>query len=262
MFFFGFGGDSSYLDFTYKNNFVSNKMKGFFWFPSACVGNSYDFTIYPILVQETDDEYVKHEQQLITFPLAEGQRLADGDKFASDGIHHKRKQITITEDMLIQGIVTTCTNLDYIRIKKPTDFAGYNNPKANISLISFAKEFTDWTFDSANYINKYTCRLQYAYFMLGIEKGTTYAEIKDKLIGQTIEYELAEEEIEAYTEEQQEAYNKLQNVLSYYNVTNVFTDKALLVFKYIADTQTWAINLVKNEIANTNQQLLNIAGGN
>ena len=77
-----------------------------------------------------------------------------------------------------------------------------------------------------------------------------------------VELELAEEEIEPYTEEQQEAYNKLQNVLSYYNVTNVFTDKALLEFKYIADTQTWTVNLVKNEIANTNQQILEIAGGN
>ena len=76
-----------------------------------------------------------------------------------------------------------------------------------------------------------------------------------------VEYNLAEE-VEPYTPEQQEAYNKLQNVLSYYNVTNVFTDKALLEFKYIADTETWVVNLVKNEIANTNQQILEIAGGN
>ena len=214
----------------------------------------------PIILEigENATDYTAHEQQTITFPLAEGQKLYKGDYPADDGIHHKRKQITITEDMLIQGIVTTHTNLDYIRIKKPTDFAGYNNPKANISLISFAKEFTDWTFDSANYINKYTCRLQYAYFMLGIEKGTTYAEIKDKLIGQTIEYELAEEEIEPYTKEQQEAYNKLQNVLSYYNVTNVFTDKALLEFKYIADTQTYVdneINSIKNQLNTINELL-------
>ncbi len=210
----------------------------------------------------TEKEYIKNQGQTITFPLQEGQRLADGDKLADDGIHHKRKQITITEDMLIQGIVTTYTNLDYIRIKKPTDFAGYNNPKANISLISFAKEFTDWTFDSANYINKYTCRLQYAHFMLGIEKGTTYAEIKDKLIGQTIEYELAEEEIEPYTPAQQEAYNKLQNVLSYKTVTNVFTDTALLEFKYVADTETWVINEIKplKEQISTINELLSTTG--
>ena len=77
-----------------------------------------------------------------------------------------------------------------------------------------------------------------------------------------LEYGLAEEEIEQYTEEQQEAYNKLQNVLSYYNETNVFADKAQLVFKYIADTESWVVNLVKNEVANTNKQLLEIAGGN
>ena len=73
-----------------------------------------------------------------------------------------------------------------------------------------------------------------------------------------VEYELAEEEIEPYTPAQQEAYNKLQNVLSYKTVTNVFTDKALLEFKYIADTQTWVLN----KLNNINQELLNIAGGN
>ena len=73
-----------------------------------------------------------------------------------------------------------------------------------------------------------------------------------------VEYELETEEIEPYTEEQQTAYNKLQNAQSYYNVTNVFTDKALLEFKYIADTQTWVLN----KLNNINQELLNIAGGN
>ena len=204
-------------------------------------------------------KYQEHkEEQTITFPLAEGQRLADGDYLASDGIHHRRKQVIVTEDMLIQEIVTSKTNLDYIRIKKPVDFAGYNNSKTNMSSASFGKEFTDWTFDSIDYINKYTCIQQYLYFMLGIKKGTTYAEIKDKLIGQTIEYELAEEVVEPYTPEQQEAYNQLQNAQSYYNVTNVFTDKALLEFKYVADTQTWVLN----KLNNINQELLNIAGGN
>ena len=130
---------------------------------------------------------------------------------------------------------------------KPTDFAGYNNSKANISLTSFAKEFTDWTFDSANYIDKYTCRLQYTYFMLGIAKGTTYAEIKDKLIGQTIEYELLEEEIDEYTEEQQAVYDEIKKTVhSYKDVTNIFsTDETSAIFNVEAkrDIQTQNDNL-------------------
>ena len=192
-------------------------------------------------------EYIEHQEQNFIFPLQEGQKLRLTDKLADDGIHHKRKQVVITEDMLIQEIVTTYTNLDYIRIKKPTDFAGYNNSKANISLTSFAKEFTDWTFDSTNYIDKYTCRLQYTYFMLGIAKGTTYAEIKDKLIGQTIEYDLTEEEIDEYTEEQQAVYNEIKKTVhSYKDVTHIFsTDETSAIFNVEAkrDIQTQNDNL-------------------
>lgn len=73
-----------------------------------------------------------------------------------------------------------------------------------------------------------------------------------------VEYNLAKEEVEPYTPEQQEAYNKLQNVLSYYNEINVFTDKALLVFKYIADTKTYIdneINSIKEQINTINELL-------
>ena len=267
MFFFGFGGDSSYLDFTYKNNFVSNKMKGFFWFPSACVGNSYDFTIYPILVQETDDEYVKHEQQLITFPLAEGQRLMKDDYLAADGIHHVKKQIELvgTENWF-KNETTKIFGFALSDIKTEGAF----NSSARIVVMSNY-------FKAAKYYQLYYGEVDEAIsghdssqaVELRATRFTTIEELKTWLTEQKeagtpviVEYELAEEEIEPYTEEQQEAYDKLQNVLSYKTETNVFTDKAQLVFKYIADTETWAVNLVKNEIANTNQQLLNIAGGN
>lgn len=202
------GSDFDYIAFSYGNSTL--------W----CL----DMDSLEIYEGTSAEEYAKNEEQLITFPLSEGQRLMKGSYLASDGIHHVRKQITVTEDMLIQDIVTTQTNLDYIRIKKPTNFIGYNNGKSNVSLMSFAKEFEDWTFDNVNYINKYTCRQQYLYFMLGIKKGTTYEEIKDKIIGQTIEYELAKEEIEPYTPEQQEAYNQLctHREITYIQTTNKF----------------------------------------
>lgn len=195
------------------------------------VGFSYGSSIFwhldkaSIFIAEGDiTDYIQNEQQTITFPLSEGQKLYDKDYLASDGIHHVRKQITVTEDMLVKELITNYINLDYIRIKKPTNFIGYNNEKSNVSLMSFAKEFEDWTFDNVNYINKYTCRQQYLYFMLGIKKGTTYEEIKDKIIGQTIEYELAKEEIEPYTPEQQEAYNQLctHREITYIQTTNKF----------------------------------------
>lgn len=56
-----------------------------------------------------------------------------------------------------------------------------------------------------------------------------------------VEYELAEEEIEPYTEEQQKAYSELQKAKTYKNTTNIFsTDEISPIFKatYYKDLET------------------------
>lgn len=233
--FFGFGGGSSYLDFTYKNNFASNRMKGFFWFPSGCVGNSYDFTIYPMLVQGTDnEEYVKHEQQAIKFSLSEGQRLADGDKLADDGIHHARKQKEFdgTENW-IKNINYSTETILAVQLKMSDAVVSTSN-----TLCNYFKYNSDNTT-----VNTYRFAGNYLLIKLDVSEFPTIEAFKTWLVEKktaetpvVVEYELAEEEIEPYTPEQQEAYNQLQNAQSYYNVTNVFTNKALLEFKYMKET--------------------------
>ena len=95
-----------------------------------------------------------------------------------------------------------------------------------------------------------------------LEKFKAYlAEQKTAGTPVKLEYELETEEIEAFTEEQQAAYDQLQNAKTYKTVTNVFTDKALLEFKYIADTKTWVLNEIKplKEQINTINELLSTA---
>lgn len=198
-------------------------------------------------LNDTKTDFVKHEQQLITFPLQEGQRLADGDKFASDGIHHVR---------------------DVYIFKAVTSLSTYQNNKYGINTgavnsINTSNILSDRIVgaDSAKENTGYITGNGGTVVIYGNQSDTVES-FNEKFAGTKIEYPLAKEKIEPYTPEQQEAYDQLQNVLSYYNVTNVFTDKAQLVFKYIADTQTWTVNLVKSEVANTNQQILEIAGGN
>ena len=207
-------------------------------------------------IGNTLTDYIEHEQQTITFPLAQGQKLYDKDYPASDGIHHVRKQIELdgTEDWKV-----IYENIFYLELSDTKLFTS-----AIMTHFKYAKKSLTELLD-----NEFTTSAGQGHAFWIKKEGMTLEEFKSYLAQQKqagtpviVEYELETEEIEPYTEEQQEAYNKLQNVLSYYNETNVFTDKALLEFKYIADTQTWAINLVKNEIANTNQQILEIAGGN
>ena len=188
-------------------------------------------------------DFIAHEEQLITFPLAEGQRLADGDKLASDGIHHVR---------------------DVYIFKAVTSLSTYQNNKYGINT-GAVNSINTSNILSNRIVGSYSTKENTGYITGGGETVVIYGNPADtvksfneKFVGTKIEYPLAKEKIEPYTPEQQEAYNKLQNVLSYYKVTNVFTDKAQLVFKYIADTKTYVdneINSIKEQLNTINELL-------
>lgn len=188
-------------------------------------------------------DFVEHKEQLITFPLAEGQRLADGDKLASDGIHHVR-------DVYIFKAVTSLST--YQNNKYGINTGAVNSINTS-NILSNRIVGSDSTKENTGYITGGGETV-----VIYGNPADTVKSFNEKFVGTKIEYPLAKEKIEPYTPEQQEAYNKLQNVLSYYNVTNVFTDKAQLVFKYIADTKTYVDNQY-NALAN---QVLELAGGN
>lgn len=203
-------------------------------------------------LNDVKTDFIEHKEQLITFPLAEGQKLADGDYLASDGIHHVRKQIELdgTENW---GVIYE--NIFWMEFSDTKLFTS-----AIMTHFKYVKKSLTELLD-----NEFTTSAGQGHAFWIKKEGMALEEFKSFLSQQKqagtpviVEYELAEETVEAYTEAQQEAYNQLQNVLSYKTVTNVFTDKALLEFKYIADTQTWVLN----KLNNINQELLNIAGGN
>ena len=215
------------------------------------------FSKCEIQIEENNSstEYVAHEEQLITFPLKENQKLYDKDYLGSNGIHHVRKQIELDG---------TETVID----------SGYNESTRHFTIRSTDKAFGQMEILSNMFVNSTVSTKVYSVvgnnsntnitFKMPLEYTTVdsfkafLSQQKENGTPVIVEYELETEEIEPYTPEQQEAYDQLQNVLSYYNVTNVFTDKALLVFKYIADTKTYVDNQY-NALAN---QVLEIMGGN
>lgn len=80
------------------------------WFShSNAITGEFEAQIMICEGSETDNNYVKYQEQLITFPLAEGQKLYDKDYPASDGIHHVRKQIELdgTEDWILHNDTQT-----------------------------------------------------------------------------------------------------------------------------------------------------------
>lgn len=161
------------------------------------------------------EEYVEHQQQTITFPLEEGQKLMKGDYLAADGIHHKRKQIEL--DGTENWQKRSNTNNTFQFIISETSLNGICNNYKSIRSSQIDKE------DGIYLL--YTNAIIITDF-----RFTTVADFKNHLSTKkeanepvVIEYELTEEEIEAYTEEQQEAYNKLTNISSYSGENNVYS---------------------------------------
>lgn len=235
--------------------------------------SNFELDLMILNATEVNEEWKAHEEQLITFPLQENQKMMEGSETKDDGIHHKRKQIELdgTEDWFIGSI----TSLRYsIRLELQDIKLKTTNLITEILSNCFLRDGSSE--NSTGYENKFTFRQangsRNLWFFIPKNFFTTTTSTKileewkaylsaQKIAGTpvTIEYPLAEEEIvELYTEEQQEVYNQLQNITPYKLVTNISTDKAKLVFKYIADTKTYVdneINSIKEQLKTVNELL-------
>ena len=204
----------------------------------------------------TATDYVPHQEQNFTFPLAEGQKLYKGDYLADDGIHHKRKQVEL------DGTENWSENINYTTetlLVAQVLITNAKNQTANVLSNYFLYKSTS--------TEKNTLRFASTLLLITIDKNQ-FADVpalktwlaKQKQTGTPVilEYELAEEEIEAYTPEQQEAYNKIvQTAKSYKNVTNIYSpDPVSPVFEvnYRKDIES----MINNSLNNVNQQILNI----
>lgn len=180
---------------------------------------------------EVVTDYVPNEQQTVTFPLAEGQRLMKGSYLASDGIHHVRKQleldgtenITINQETYnvfkINGINDIGNNGNltsvygyYCSHFKEDSQANLRKNKIGFSAIGEGVNAIYLGFSSYSKVNS-------------VEACKSFLS-QQKQIGTPVivEYELVEEEMEPYTPEQQEAYNQLctHREITYIQTTNKF----------------------------------------
>ena len=278
-------GDIAYLKLitTFTNNIYLQGKTNQYWIGNNSKEITEDMLEDVVIIyggyQKTDtvqiqitknslEDYEMHEKQTITFPLQEGQRLMKGDYLADDGIHHVRKQVELdgTENWSVyrSSVVTEYFSAMYQN----------NITKANSNILC-----DKLSQSNSNVYNK-TGR-----GIASIVDGYIYISLKREDIGATIEtsndecitllkqylqncktegnpyiaeFDLIEEEIEQYTEEQQEADNQLQNAKTYKTVTNVFTENAELEMEYVADTKTYVdneINSVKEQLNTINELL-------
>lgn len=239
--------------FTLTENAVKYRLV----FDNLTVGNTYNTTFNPmILLQtETDEEFEAHEEEVKTFPLAQNQKMFEGSETKDDGIHHKRKQIELdgTETVIDSGYNETTHHFTI----RPTDKAFGQTEILSNMFVNSTEATKVYSVVGNNSNTNITFKMPLEYATVDSFK-TFLAQQKQAGTPVIVEYPLSEEEVEAYTEEQQTAYDQLQNAKTYKTVTNVFTDNAEVEMNYIADTKTYVdneINSIKEQLNTINELL-------
>lgn len=205
------GNDAQYLVAYIRNGNISGE-------------SSLEDIINSLQIEEgsTATSYEEHKEQMIPFPLAEGQKLMEGDYLADDGVHHVRGQVVLKGNE---------------RFSKSVNYEGsYYLAWANIGN---AERYVPFLCNRATYVSSTTnykigCCLSDNAMNLWLGDSVQFpnADIFKQYLTEQyengtpiiIEYELAEEVIEPYTEAQAEAYNKLINLLLYKGVNHIWTN--------------------------------------
>lgn len=196
------------------------------------INNNLDMTTQEIMLTESGivKPYKLYQEQKIDFPLSEGQKLYEGSYLASDGIHHKRKQVVLDGGKYENWAIWTAslTNVErfYINLEKPAKYNGASLC-SHFRLSSADSDTEHFRWSTSSGMQK-----QFVIF-IDKSKATTVAELKTWLQSNpiTVEYELSEEEIVPYTEEQQEAWDKIEN-MKLYDGINYIESTAELDIKY------------------------------
>ena len=174
-------------------------------------------------------DYEPHQQQTEYFPLSEGQKLYKNSYLVDDGIHHSRKQVVLdgTETGWYTLANQTGTNTSYFCIPKS------DMKKASTLICDKFINRNVWNTDeeAIQSIIDNCIRLR-----INTSRASTVAELKTWLSNNPIrvEYELAEEEIVPYTEDQKEAWEKLRHFTLFKGINNI-TSTANAKITYVRD---------------------------
>lgn len=203
------GENRDYVCIGLRPNMDSNFAKG-------------DYTIYDNLqveIGETATPYKPYQEQKVTFPL-ENQKLMEDSYLASDGIHHKRKQTTVT----IKNIVALSNG----NVGGVFQFTGKKYSSHNVLCCDKAKHDPNRRFVTDTV---YENPLNVVF--VG-DSTDTLETLKAKYDGAILEYELAEEEIVPYTDGQKEAWEKLRHFTLFKGINNI-TSTANAKITYVRD---------------------------
>ena len=221
--------------------------------------NYIDLDTFMVEESSIPTTYIPHEEQNITFPLQEGQVLAQDDYLADDGIHHVRKQVVLdgTEE---------CRFFNYDEYKRAIySYSDIKLTSYNSVIGALSNKFKGVKYQNMNYLEKNTI------FLFENKKEITIL-LKDGMpniidmnswieyVSQQyengtpliIEYLLETPIIEPYTSQQAQAWEQIKALRTYKNITHISSEDetpATLEVTYVRDLQT-VINNMQAQILN------------
>ena len=211
--------------------------------------NSYSALIRNIQLEENTapTSYVPHSEQNPSFPLAQGQKFMEGSYPDDDEkVHHKMRKVVINGS--------------------ESGWIKYNdNEYYTTSVLQDAKKGTSAIYGYCDKVKREANgQIKYSYLSksnnnLGLDikqvstywgfTGSTVEELKQWLSENPIEieYELAEEQTEDFTEEQKTAWKEIKKARTYKGGTIISSEDetpANLEVEYVQDTKTYIDNKV------------------
>lgn len=161
----------------------------------------------------------------------------------------KGRIITADEIKLVDTTIEGYNNLTYCYFPKNTDDAYYGTRKKSKNFYyTHGESLYDHNvinFDDAQAIGKIRSDAANYNYWIGFEKSVTLEEMKEKLEGSILQYSLNEEIIEAYSEEQKEAYKQIKNAKTYKETTHIFSEDEIspeFEEEHLVDLETYINN--------------------
>lgn len=188
-----------------------------------------------VMIARSDKEipYKPYQEQKLTFPLREGQKLYKDSYLASDGIHHKRKQVVLDGTEIWGKDVNYDNSTDYFYIQN----IGINTNNIDSVICDYFKK-------GLSNVQGFWATTVFCITINKTATGIVSSDTKDQRIAKwktwlsnnpiTVEYELSEEEIVPYTEAQQEAWDKIESMKLYDGVNHIeSTSEIDIKYNYI-----------------------------
>ena len=184
-----------------------------------------------------NSDFEESKKQTIIFPFKQGQILMQGDYLADDGIHHTKTQIQldgVTNGLKVSKVTKHSNNIYYCIINLVKQSINNMNDINGMYCSHFMPYFE--VRPGSCYIagsGLYLVLVLTDQTITTVDAANTWlATQKEKGTPVVIEYELAQEEVETYIEEQKEVNEQKKNAISYKGQTNIFsTNEIKPIFK-------------------------------